>query len=156
MRRAGAQILKSDFDGEHTESSHRLHIDASVDRATIDEKRQALGVVSMSCYQIVATQARCPSQPRCLLSSFVTCYPDLRIVLILMKGTRFKQHKTSARFAILMLAGHVRLHHPSATVEVPRASCWRSTVMCSRCRGNSPKHIPANSCAARPEDEEMP
>ena len=48
-------------------------------------------------------------------------YPDLRIVLVSMKaGTRFKQHKTSARFAILMLAGHVRLHLPSATVEVPR------------------------------------
>ena len=47
-------------------------------------------------------------------------YPDLRIVLVSMKaGTRFKQHKTSARFAILMLAGHVRLHLPNATVEVP-------------------------------------
>jgi quercetin dioxygenase-like cupin family protein len=48
-------------------------------------------------------------------------YPDLRIVLVSMKaGTRFKQHKTSARFAILMLAGHVRLHLPNARVEVPR------------------------------------
>ena len=48
-------------------------------------------------------------------------YPDLRIVLVSMKaGTRFKQHKTSARFAILTLAGHVRLHLPNATVEVPR------------------------------------
>jgi quercetin dioxygenase-like cupin family protein len=48
-------------------------------------------------------------------------YPDLRIVLVSMKaGTRFKQHKTSARFAILMLAGHVRLHLPNATVEVAR------------------------------------
>ncbi len=47
--------------------------------------------------------------------------PDLRSVLVSMKtGTRFKQHKTSARFAILMLAGHVRLHLPNATVEVPR------------------------------------
>lgn len=48
-------------------------------------------------------------------------YPDLRIVLVSMKaGTSFKQHKTSARFAILMLAGHVRLHLPNATVEAPR------------------------------------
>ncbi len=48
-------------------------------------------------------------------------YPDLRIVLVSMKaGTRFKQHKTSARFAILTLAGHLRLHLPNATVEVPR------------------------------------
>ena len=48
-------------------------------------------------------------------------YPDLRIVLVSMKaGTRFKQHKTSARFAILTLAGQVRLHLPNATVEVPR------------------------------------
>jgi quercetin dioxygenase-like cupin family protein len=48
-------------------------------------------------------------------------YPDLRIVLVSMKaGTRFKPHKTSARFAILMLAGHVRLHLLDATVEVPR------------------------------------
>ena len=48
-------------------------------------------------------------------------YPDLRIVLVSMKaGTRFKPHKTSARFAILTLAGHLRLHLPNATVEVPR------------------------------------
>ena len=48
-------------------------------------------------------------------------YPDLRIVLVSMKaGARFKQHKTSARFAILTLGGHVRLHLPNATVEVPR------------------------------------
>ena len=48
-------------------------------------------------------------------------YPDLRIVLVSMKaGTRFKQHSTSARFAILTLAGHVRLHLSNATVEVPR------------------------------------
>jgi len=48
-------------------------------------------------------------------------YPDLRIVLVSMKaGARFKQHKASARFAILMLAGHVRLHLPNATVKVPR------------------------------------
>lgn len=48
-------------------------------------------------------------------------YPDLRIVLVSMKaGTRLKRHKTSARFAILTLAGHVRLHLPNATVEVPR------------------------------------
>ena len=48
-------------------------------------------------------------------------YPDLRIVLVSMKaGTRLKQHRTNARFAILMLAGHVRLHLPNATVEVPR------------------------------------
>ncbi len=47
-------------------------------------------------------------------------YPDLRIVLVSMKaGTRFKQHKTSARFAILTLAGHLRLHLSNATVEVP-------------------------------------
>lgn len=49
-------------------------------------------------------------------------YPDLRIVLVSMKaGTCFKQHKTSARFAILTLAGHLRLHLSDATVEVPRA-----------------------------------
>ena len=48
-------------------------------------------------------------------------YPDLRIVLVSMKaGTRFKQHRTTARFAILMLAGHLRLHLANATVEVPR------------------------------------
>jgi quercetin dioxygenase-like cupin family protein len=48
-------------------------------------------------------------------------YPDLRIVLVSIKaGTRFKQHKTSSRFAILTLGGHVRLHLSNATVEVPR------------------------------------
>jgi quercetin dioxygenase-like cupin family protein len=47
-------------------------------------------------------------------------YPDLRIVLVSMKAsTRLKQHKTDARFAILTLAGHVRLHLPKASIEVP-------------------------------------
>ena len=48
-------------------------------------------------------------------------YPDLRIVLVSMKaGSRMKEHKTSARFAILTLAGHLRVHLPDASVEVPR------------------------------------
>lgn len=48
-------------------------------------------------------------------------YPDLRIVLVSMKaGARIKKHKTNARFAILTLAGHLRLHLSDATVEVPR------------------------------------
>ena len=48
-------------------------------------------------------------------------YPDLRIVLVSMKaGTHLNQHKTSARFALLALAGHLRLHLPHASVEVPR------------------------------------
>lgn len=47
-------------------------------------------------------------------------YPDLRIVLVSMKAnTRLKQHKTDARFAILALGGHVRLHLPEASAEVP-------------------------------------
>ncbi len=48
-------------------------------------------------------------------------YPDLRIVLVSMKaGTRMKEHRTDARFAILTLSGHVRFHFPQASVEVPR------------------------------------
>ncbi len=48
-------------------------------------------------------------------------YPDLRIVLISMKaGARLQQHTTRARLAILTLAGHIRLHLPGASVEVPR------------------------------------
>ncbi len=47
-------------------------------------------------------------------------YPDLRIVLVSMKaGSRLKQHTTRARFALLTLAGHIRLHLPDASVEVP-------------------------------------
>lgn len=47
-------------------------------------------------------------------------YPDLRIVLVSMKAnTSLKQHKTNARFAILTLAGHVHLHLPEASAEVP-------------------------------------
>ena len=47
-------------------------------------------------------------------------YPDLRIMLISMKaGGRMKEHRTNARFAILTLAGHLRLHLPDASVEVP-------------------------------------
>ena len=48
-------------------------------------------------------------------------YPDLRIVLVSMKaGARIKRHKTNARFALLTIAGHLRLHLPGASVEVPR------------------------------------
>ncbi len=47
-------------------------------------------------------------------------YPDLRIVLVSMKAnTSLKQHQTDARFAILTLGGHVRLHLPNASLEVP-------------------------------------
>lgn len=47
-------------------------------------------------------------------------YPDLRIVLVSMKAnTRMKDHKTKARIAILTVAGHIRLHLPDATVELP-------------------------------------
>ena len=56
-------------------------------------------------------------------------YPDLRIVLVSMKaGARFKQHKTSARFAILTLAGHVRLHLPMQLWKYLEESCSRSTA----------------------------
>ena len=48
-------------------------------------------------------------------------YPDLRIVLVSMKaGARIKRHKANARFAILTLAGHLRLHLTDASMEVPR------------------------------------
>jgi quercetin dioxygenase-like cupin family protein len=47
-------------------------------------------------------------------------YPDLRIVLIAMKAkTCMKEHKTGARIALLTVAGHLRLHLPEATVELP-------------------------------------
>jgi quercetin dioxygenase-like cupin family protein len=69
-----------------------------------------------SMWKEVAWQAAAGRSARTLVK-----YPDLRIVLVSMKaGAHFKQHKTSVRFAILMLAGHVRLHLPNATVEVPR------------------------------------
>jgi hypothetical protein len=34
-------------------------------------------------------------------------------------NTRMKEHKTVARIAILTVAGHIRLHLPDATVELP-------------------------------------
>jgi len=47
-------------------------------------------------------------------------YPDLRVVLVAMKAnTRMKEHQTDARIAILTVAGHIRLHLPDATVELP-------------------------------------
>lgn len=47
-------------------------------------------------------------------------YPDLRVVLVSMKAnTRMKEHKTDARIALLTVAGHIRLHLPDATVELP-------------------------------------
>lgn len=47
-------------------------------------------------------------------------YPDLRIVLVSVKAhTRLNRHKIAGRFAILTLAGHLRLHLTNASVEVP-------------------------------------
>lgn len=46
-------------------------------------------------------------------------YPDLRIVLVAMQeGTRLDQHRTTARFAIIVLSGHVRLHLAQSAVDV--------------------------------------
>jgi quercetin dioxygenase-like cupin family protein len=50
-------------------------------------------------------------------------YPDLRIVLIAMKAnTRMKEHNTGARIALHTVEGHLRLHLPDATVELPAGS----------------------------------
>ena len=47
-------------------------------------------------------------------------YPDLRVVLVAMKAnTRMKEHQTNARIALLTVAGHIRLHLPDATIELP-------------------------------------
>lgn len=47
-------------------------------------------------------------------------YSDLRIVLILMKaGTRMHEHKTTARISIQTLNGHIQLHLPGRTVDLP-------------------------------------
>ncbi len=47
-------------------------------------------------------------------------HPDLRIVLVQMKaGTRMHEHKATARISIQTLTGHVRLHLPDRTVELP-------------------------------------
>ena len=45
---------------------------------------------------------------------------DLRIVLILMKAkTRMHEHKTTARISVQSISGHIRLHLPNRTVDLP-------------------------------------
>ena len=45
-------------------------------------------------------------------------YPDLRVVLMTMKaGAHLEPHKTNARFALLCLSGHVRMHLDDASVD---------------------------------------
>lgn len=47
-------------------------------------------------------------------------HPDLRIVLISMKAnTRMHEHKATARISLQTIAGHVRLHLPERTVDLP-------------------------------------
>ena len=47
-------------------------------------------------------------------------YPDLRIVVVaLHEGARLEQHRTAARFAMLVLSGHVRLHLTDITLDLP-------------------------------------
>ncbi len=47
-------------------------------------------------------------------------YPDLRIVLITIKGgTRMEGHKTDESISIYPLAGKLRLHLPEQAVELP-------------------------------------
>jgi quercetin dioxygenase-like cupin family protein len=47
-------------------------------------------------------------------------YPDFRIVLVTMRArTRVRQHRTNARIAVIALPGHIRLHLPHTTMELP-------------------------------------
>ena len=47
-------------------------------------------------------------------------YPDLRIVLIVMKAkTRMHEHKATARISVQTISGHIRLHLPNRTVDLP-------------------------------------
>lgn len=47
-------------------------------------------------------------------------YADLRIVLIAMKAkTRMHDHKTAGRISVQTLSGHIRLHLPDRTEDLP-------------------------------------
>jgi quercetin dioxygenase-like cupin family protein len=47
-------------------------------------------------------------------------YPDLRIVLVLMKpDTVMHEHKATARISVQTINGHIRLRLPDHTVELP-------------------------------------
>lgn len=46
--------------------------------------------------------------------------PDFRIVLTVMKGgTRLQEHKAAGRISVQTLTGHLRLHLPAKTAELP-------------------------------------
>ncbi len=46
--------------------------------------------------------------------------PDFRVVLIVAKrGTRLEQHHASGRVSVQTLSGHLRLHLPGHTVDLP-------------------------------------
>ncbi len=59
-------------------------------------------------------------QPTGRSSKTLVKHPDLRIVLIAMKAnTRMHEHTAAGRISVHSLKGHIRLHLPGRTVDLP-------------------------------------
>jgi quercetin dioxygenase-like cupin family protein len=59
-------------------------------------------------------------QPTGRSSKTLVKHPDLRIVLIAMKAnTRMHEHTAAGRISVHSLYGHIRLHLPGRTVDLP-------------------------------------
>lgn len=59
-------------------------------------------------------------QPTGRSSKTLVKHPDLRIVLIAMKAnTRMHEHTAAGRISVHALTGHIRLHLPGRTVDLP-------------------------------------
>ncbi len=53
-------------------------------------------------------------------STTLVKHRDLRIVLISMKaGTRMSEHKATARISVQTIAGHIQVHLPERTADLP-------------------------------------
>ena len=47
-------------------------------------------------------------------------HPDFRVVLTALKaGVRIQQHKAAGRISVMTVAGHIRMHLPAKTVDLP-------------------------------------
>ena len=70
--------------------------------------------------EIVRLQTDAPSKEETgHKSKMLVKYPEFRIVLIAMRvGSRWEDHKTSARIFIHVLRGHIRFHTPDGTFDL--------------------------------------
>jgi quercetin dioxygenase-like cupin family protein len=51
-------------------------------------------------------------------SKMLLKYPEFRVVLVAMRGTRWNDHKTPARISVQVLRGHIQFHVLNETFDL--------------------------------------